>query len=153
MSLKGRVAKDRQYPQIKLFHNCSNTVYVSERPISFFVLSIPTAFRCVPVQRKIIYIENRRKIRLIESNAQCYLKNLTCKGTLWQVFTWWCSNFIGSESGQKHSVHLLHNMVSNTTQHHPHPLPATYCLFMLYVDFGKGRRSGGSEPERRLEGQ
>ncbi len=28
-----------------------------------------------------------RKIRLIESNAKCrYLKKLTCKGTLWQVF-------------------------------------------------------------------
>ncbi len=27
------------------------------------------------------------KIRLTESNAKCgYLKNLTCKGTLWQVF-------------------------------------------------------------------
>jgi hypothetical protein len=28
----------------------------------------------------------RRKIRLIESNAKCYLKKLTCKGTLRQVF-------------------------------------------------------------------
>jgi hypothetical protein len=29
----------------------------------------------------------RRKIRLIERNAKCrYLKELTCKGTLWQVF-------------------------------------------------------------------
>jgi hypothetical protein len=30
---------------------------------------------------------NRRKIRLIESNAKCiYLKELPCKGTLRQVF-------------------------------------------------------------------
>jgi hypothetical protein len=35
-----------------------------------------------------------------------------------------CSNFVGSESGQKQSVKLLQNMVYNTTQHpttHPHP--------------------------------
>ncbi len=31
----------------------------------------------------------------------------------------WCSNFVGSESGQ--SVKLLQNMVHNTTQHHPPP--------------------------------
>jgi hypothetical protein len=31
----------------------------------------------------------RRKIRLIECNAKCrYLKKLTFKGTLWQVFIW-----------------------------------------------------------------
>ncbi len=30
---------------------------------------------------------NRRKIRLIESNAKCrHLTKLTCGGTLWQVF-------------------------------------------------------------------
>jgi hypothetical protein len=30
----------------------------------------------------------RRKIRFIEGNANCHhLKKLTCKGTLWQVFT------------------------------------------------------------------
>ncbi len=63
-----------------------------------------------------------RKIRLlIESNAQCrYLKNLTCKGTVLcaagvslseapsplRVLFFgvvWCSNFVGSESGQKQS--------------------------------------------------
>jgi hypothetical protein len=54
----------------------------------------------------------RRKIILIESKAKCgYLKKLTCKGTLWQVFIslmsptllgfclggGWSSNFVGSE--------------------------------------------------------
>jgi hypothetical protein len=102
----------------------------------------------------------RRRIRLMESNANCrYLKKLR------QVFTVyllrpppllsfclrWCSNFVGSESGQKQSVKLLQNMVSNTTQH-PHPLPATHCLYVLYFYFGKGG-SGGCEQERRLEGQ
>jgi hypothetical protein len=37
-------------------------------------------------------------------------------------------------------------MVSNTTQH-PHPLPATHCLYILYFDFEKGRR-GGSRREK-----
>jgi hypothetical protein len=64
-----------------------------------------------------------------------YKKNLTCKRILQQVFTvylseapspqrflfGWCSNFVGSESGQKQSVKLMQNMVSNRTQH---PLPA-----------------------------
>jgi hypothetical protein len=54
----------------------------------------------------------RRKIRLIESNAQCHLTKLTCKVTLRQVFIClrppplldYCfgksSNFVGSKSGQ-----------------------------------------------------
>ncbi len=86
----------------------------------------------------------RRRIRLIESNAICrYLKKLTCKGTLRQVLILsppllgfcmgWCSNFVGSESGQKQSVKLLQNMVSNTTQH-LHPLPATHCLHIVYTE-------------------
>ncbi len=79
------------------------------------------------------------KIRLTESNAKyCYLKKLTCKGTLLQVFI--ClrpPRLVGSESGQKQSVKLLQNMVSNTTQH-PHPLAATHCLYIQYFDFGKG---------------
>ncbi len=52
-------------------------------------------------------------------------KELTCKGTLWQVFIClrsppflfylgWSSNFVGSESGQIQSVKLLKNMVSAT---------------------------------------
>jgi hypothetical protein len=65
--------------------------------------------------------QERRKIRLIESNAKCrYLKKVICKGTLPQAFICmrplpllgfclgWCSNFVGSESGQK----LLQSMIS-----------------------------------------
>ncbi len=80
---------------------------------------------------------HRRKIRLTESRAKCrYLKKLTCKGTLRQVFIClrpppllgiclgWSSSFVGSESGQKQSVKSLQNMVSNTIQHPPpQPLP------------------------------
>ncbi len=93
---------------------------------------------------------NRRKVRLIESNAEYrYLKKLTCKGTLQQVFIClrppplpsfclgWQGNFVGSECGQIQSVNLLQNMVSNSP-HHPHPLPATHCLYILYFDFGRG---------------
>jgi hypothetical protein len=65
----------------------------------------------------------------------------------------WCSNFVGSESGQNQSVKLLQDMLSITTQQPLHPLPATLCLYILYVDFGKGGNGGGGEPERRLEGQ
>jgi hypothetical protein len=81
------------------------------------------------------------------------IQKFTCKGTLRQGFIclWppnigfvlgWCSNFVGSESGQKQSVKLLHNMVSNTTNN-PHPLPATYCLYILYFDFWKGGGADG----------
>jgi hypothetical protein len=42
---------------------------------------------------------------------------------------------------------LQHNSIS------PHPLSAPHCLYILNFDFGKGAgRSGGGEPERRLEG-
>ncbi len=52
----------------------------------------------------------------------------------------WCSNFVGSESGQKQSVKLQQNMVYSTIQH-PHPshthCPYIQCTFSL----GRGGRS------------
>jgi len=96
---------------------------------------------------------DRRKIRLVESNAKCrYLKKLTCKGTLQQVFICvkllqvficlrppplqgfclgWSSNFVGSESGQKQSVKLLQNMASNTTQYPPPPPSHTLSVYTV----------------------
>ncbi len=64
----------------------------------------------------------------------------------------WFSNFVGSESGQKQSVKLLQNMVSNTTQHlpSPYPLPSTHCLYTRLLSFyfgGGGGRGGGGELE------
>ncbi len=62
----------------------------------------------------------------------------------------WCSNFVGSESGQKQSVKRLQNMVYNTTQHPPPspPQPHTVCIvYTLYVYFGKGGRGGGCQGE------
>jgi hypothetical protein len=56
-----------------------------------------------------------------------------------------CSNFVGSESGQKQSVKLLQNMVYNTTQH---PAP-TSDIYIVYVYFGKGGRGGGGQREGR----
>ncbi len=41
----------------------------------------------------------------------------------------WCSNFVGSESGQKQSVKLLQNMVYSTIQHPP-PLSHTVSVYM-----------------------
>ncbi len=59
----------------------------------------------------------------------------------------WCSNFLGSESGQKQSVKLLQNMVSNTAQHPLTPSqPHTVCIY-LYFYFGKG--GGGGEVNQR----
>jgi hypothetical protein len=50
----------------------------------------------------------------------------------WRFCLGWRSNFVGSESGQKQSDKLLHNMVYNKTQD-SHPLPpptATQCLYI-----------------------
>jgi hypothetical protein len=78
--------------------------------------------------------------------SQCYTdrKQFTCKGTLRQVFISLrpppllgfglgrSGNFAGSESCRNRVLKLLHNMVSNATQHPPpHPLPATHCLYIL----------------------
>jgi hypothetical protein len=92
-------------------------------------------------------------IRLIESNTKCrYLKKITCKGTLRQVFIclrpppllgFWLgcySNFEGSESGQKQSVKLLQNMVSNTS-------PPSHTLYIMYFYFGE--RGGVGEAYQR----
>jgi hypothetical protein len=61
----------------------------------------------------------------------------------------WCSNFVGSESGQKQSVKLLQNMVYKTTQH-PSPT-ATHCLHVYTVRlqyFGKGGEGWGRSERR-----
>jgi hypothetical protein len=67
-------------------------------------------------------IERKTQRRLCKMSSS---KNLTRKGTVWQVFNCqrappllgvclgWSSNFIGSESGQIQSVKLLQNMVSH----------------------------------------
>ncbi len=61
----------------------------------------------------------------------------------------WSSNSVGSESGQIQSAKLLQNIVYNRTQH-PYPLPATYCLYILYFDSGKG--DGGSRTREKVRG-
>ncbi len=67
-------------------------------------------------------------------------------------FGGWCSNFVGSDSGQKQSVKHLQNMVYNTTQHPP-SLTATNCLYVYitYVYFGMG--GGMGEVREKVEGQ
>jgi len=105
----------------------------------------------------------RRKMRLIENKEKCrYLKSLSWKGTLRQVFIClrppplqgfclgWKSKFVGSESGQKQSGKLLQNMISNTTQQPPTPSqPHTVCIYTV-LRLWEGARG---EPERSLEGQ
>ncbi len=66
----------------------------------------------------------RRKIRLIESNAKCrYLRKLTCKGTLRQVFYL-------SEAPSPHM-----------TPYPPSPLHTVY-VYIVYF-FTQGRGGGG----------
>jgi hypothetical protein len=79
-----------------------------------------------------------------------YIKYERCLKTLRQVFIClsplpfglgWSSNFVALNQ-VRYRVKLLQNMVSNRTQNPPPPLPATHCMFVLYIDTGKGRREG-----------
>jgi hypothetical protein len=62
----------------------------------------------------------------------------------------WCSNFVGSESGQKQSVKLLQNMVYHTTQHPPPQQPLTVCI---YYTFTLGRGGGVREVREKVDGK
>jgi hypothetical protein len=60
----------------------------------------------------------------------------------WCFCLGWCSNFVGSESGQKQSVKLLQNMVYNTTQHLTPP-PPSHTLSVYSLLWEGGRDGGG----------
>jgi hypothetical protein len=46
---------------------------------------------------------------------------------------WWCSNFVGSESGQKQSVKLLQNgLQHNSAPPPPHSHTALYTVRLLW---------------------
>jgi hypothetical protein len=51
----------------------------------------------------------------------------------------WSSNFVGSETGQMQIAEYDLQQDSTNT---PQPLPATYSLYILYFDTGKGGRTG-----------
>jgi hypothetical protein len=57
----------------------------------------------------------------------------------------WCSNFVGSEFGQKQSVKLLQNMVYNTTTHPPSHTLSVNTVHLLW--------EGGGEVREKVEGQ
>ncbi len=59
-----------------------------------------------------------------------------------------CSNFVGSESGQKQSVKLLEYGL----QHNPTPPPQPHFLYNLYCAFTLGRGEGWGRSERRQRG-
>jgi hypothetical protein len=65
----------------------------------------------------------------------------------WSFCLGLCSNFVGSESGQKQSVKLLQNMVYNTTLHPPPRQPHTVCIYCKFT-LGRGR-----EVREKVEGQ
>jgi hypothetical protein len=78
----------------------------------------------------------------------------------WCFCLGWCSNFVGSESGQKQSVKLLQNMVYNTTQHpHSHTLSVSIHLsillglYLVFTKFTLGRGRGVGEVREKVEGQ
>ncbi len=73
-----------------------------------------------------------------DTNPKCRL--------YWFFCLRWCSNFVGSESGQKQIVKLLQNMVYNTTQHPP---PHSHTMS---VYFGKGG-GGVGEVRDKVDGQ
>jgi hypothetical protein len=58
-----------------------------------------------------------------------------------------CSNFVGSEYGQKQSVKLLQNMVYSTIQHPP-PQSHTLSVYTIHLVWG-----GGEEVREKEEGQ
>ncbi len=51
----------------------------------------------------------------------------------------WCSNLVGSKSGQIQSVKLLQNKVSNTTQQHSPPPIQTLSAFTILLHREGGR--------------
>ncbi len=76
------------------------------------------------------------------SNPKCRLYWWFCLG--------WCSNFVGSESGQivVNSWRIWSTKQLNT----PHPPTATRCLYILYIQyvhFGEGGGVGGGHREGR----
>jgi hypothetical protein len=112
----------------------------------------------------------RRKIRLIENTAKWrYLKSWPVKELCCSVYLSQAPShpmflfgvvkqFVGFESGQKESVKLLQNMISNTNQQPPSPPPSSHTLYTvywyMYCSSTLGRvHAGGGEFERMLEGQ
>jgi hypothetical protein len=63
----------------------------------------------------------------------------------------WCSNFVGSESGQKQSVKLPQDMVHSTFQYPPIPPPQshTVCIFCTW----RGGEGEGGQRDGTVEGQ
>jgi hypothetical protein len=65
----------------------------------------------------------------------------------------WCSNFVGSESGQKKSLKLLQNMVYTTIQHPPIPPPPQSHTLSVYTVHLVWEGGGGGQREAKVEGQ
>ncbi len=69
----------------------------------------------------------------------------------WCFCLGWCSNFVGSGSGQKQSVILYSCRIWSTTQLNTPPPTATHCLHKQYIYFGK--EGGVGEVREKVEGQ
>jgi hypothetical protein len=89
------------------------------------------AWPLVGKRRYVLVKYVRRKIRLIESNARClYLKELTCKGTLRQVF------YLSEAPPPLHTVYSIYCTVR-------------YCIL---IHTGKGGRGGGELTREKVRG-
>ncbi len=91
--------------------------------------NVPTA-----VKRVSFYTVLRRQIRLIESNAKSrYLRQLTCKGTLRQVF------------------YLSEVLSPPMTPYYP-PLHTVYVYTVYLFIQGKGEEGGGELTREKVRG-
>ncbi len=100
--------------------------------------SLIRKFNKVGQQQDMIYDAKRRKMRLLQSNVKCrYLKQLTCKGTVRQVF------------------YLSEAPPPTVRPHTPHPL--THCIrvysILIHTGRGGGGGGGGRANQREDTGQ
>jgi len=61
----------------------------------------------------------------------------------------WCSNFVGSESGQNGELNSCRIWSTTQLNTSPTPPPHSHTLSVYLVYFGKGGRGGGGQREGR----
>jgi hypothetical protein len=123
--------------------------------VNMFILSLKISAFIRHIARGVLEKVDSRNLKTVSSsiwpmtNYQLLMDERTKKTPnpkcrlYWCFCLGWCSNFVGSDSGQKQSVQLLQNMVYNTTQHPPtppHRQPHTVCVYCTFT-LGRGGRS------------
>jgi hypothetical protein len=92
---------------------------------------------CALSQGRIVQVNVRGYIGRGRINFEPWTKELKdtnpLMSSLLVICLGWCSNFVGSESGQKQSVKLQQNMVYSTFNTHPPPPPQSHTLSVYTV--------------------